>query len=127
MGVLVDTNVLVFAVDTRAREHSRAREELAQVREYVVNPIILAELHHTLSAKIGKPASTAQVEALVERVAIEEVSSFAAEAMRLSRETCLTTNDAIIAQHALDRGHELLTFDADFRRVSRLRLKQLRP
>lgn len=99
-----------------------AAYEAAREKGTVHNVIILSETHRILCRSVGLQGAGAALRAIL---ADDEMSPVSPEtvtrALELAEGEKLSTNDALIAAHALEEGMELLTFDADFRRVPGLR------
>lgn len=123
--ILVDVNVYIalFLATHPFHEQAFASYPAARQRTTAHNAVILSETHHVLRRLAGLETAG---RALRTMLADDELAPMNAEVVERGLELAeahrLSTNDALIAAHALEERMELLTFDADFRRVRGLRL-----
>lgn len=129
MGTVADSNVYIFAALEDAPEREAALAALRSARErgeVVLNPVIVSEVFYQLGRLKSKGEALEFAFDLLRGTPVEPLpAEELREACALSEKTCLRINDALIARHALSRGHELVTFDADFRKVRGLKLRKL--
>ena len=53
MTVICDTSVLLNAINTEEEEHAASTQALAQYRDLVVSPLVLAELDYLAARRVG--------------------------------------------------------------------------
>lgn len=109
-----DTNVLVYALDTRAgRKHEIADALLAEhlrAGTLVLSTQVLQETYAVLLRKLQAPPERAleAVSALAQERVVPSSASFVVDALALSIEHRLSSWDALIVQAALQARCELL-------------------
>lgn len=123
--ILLDSNVYIALFVGDHPLHPRAVEAYgtAQEKKTACNAVILSEVHHILRPRVGAEEAGRRIRSVLAADELLPLEASAVErALDLVERPGLSTNDALIAAHALEAGMELLTFDADFRRVAGLRL-----
>lgn len=102
MRTLVDTNVLVYALDeaqdSRHDVAVRALEELWENRQGVLSTQVLQELYVTLTRKLRKPMTRPRARGVVERYSAWPVHQ--------------VTADDILGASELEQRHTLAFWDA---------------
>lgn len=123
--ILLDSNVYVALFAEDHPLHRRAVEAYgtAQEGKTACNAIVLSEVHHILCQRAGAEEAARRVRSVLAADELRPLEAAAVErALDLAESARLSTNDALIAAHAIEAGAGLLTFDADFRKVPGLRL-----
>ena len=90
--ILLDTSGLLAALDEASRLHARAQRSLHGANEWILSPLVLAELDYMITARLGT------------RAALELLDDVAAGAYELAT---LTNNDVGAARVVLDRYSDL--------------------
>ncbi|MEM3164699.1 MAG: type II toxin-antitoxin system VapC family toxin [Halobacteria archaeon] len=128
--LFADSSALIAAAHGDDPAHPRAArkfQRLASERARVLaGPVALAETHYFFLRTRDRETAHEVLLAVLDSPLFEAVSLGPAtlrRALGLCRTTRLTTNDALVAQHAIDLGVPLLTLDADFRGVPGLSLE----
>lgn len=119
---LLDTNVLVYS-QTRSPHHARCAAFLERGEEMFITVVVFSEFHYQLTRLLGSGEADGRAEALLASpsIGLLEVNRATLQrALGLRRRHGLTTNDALIAQSAIENRLLLATFDRDFRRVGGL-------
>jgi len=106
---LVDTNVLVYAVDTEAKQHAVSRALLVQARDpgagLCVTPQNLAEFYAVLSdrRRVRSPRSpTETVHAITDLLSLPGLALLAVPVDVAKRFIDLLQRHVIVAQHTFD-------------------------
>ena len=134
--VIVDVNVLVYAVSERSRPHAEAR---AWLDDALSGPetvgfawvVLLGFVRVSTSTALERPAPVERVLAQVEdwlaapaAVVVEPTARHAAVLGGLLRETGTAgnlTTDAHLAALAIEHGAEIVSYDRDFGRFAGIR------
>ena len=109
-STFVDTNVLVYAIDTSSpAKQARAQTLLAELAgSIVVSTQVLLEFYVTATRKLARPLSREDAERRVRELSAADVVEVAVpivrDAMTLAREHRLSVWDALIVESARARG-----------------------
>lgn len=131
-GILVDSNIFIFAEIAEFPEHELAVAKLQQLKEetFVIDTIIISEVHYKLGKLLGWDEAEKRSNNIIgSGFSIYEpiFAETLIKAFKLSKMHSMKTNDAVIAQHCLDLGAKILTDNVkDFKSVPGLDVIDLR-
>lgn len=123
MEALADASFLVALHFEDDVHHGRAREVLKRVTALLWNPISFVETHFHMARDSGTEAANERWGLFASSVHARFVplgEQDLVQALSLAKRHRLTTNDAVMASHAMRLKVPVLTFDDDFRRVEGL-------
>ena len=131
--IIVDSNIWIFSENLNSEEYKISAQKLKDIftkDSFGINAIITSEVFHTLS-RLSSPAeaSLRTINILVHPLAqwLDFSSEVAIDAIRLSKESKIRINDALIAQQALTMKAAVLTDNTkDFEKVKGLKIIPLR-
>lgn len=131
-GVLVDSNIFIFAEIAEFPEHELAVAKLQQLKDerFVINTITISEVHYKLGKVLGWSEAEKRSSDIIrsgfsiyEPIFAETIT----RAFKLSKAHKMKTNDAVIAQHCLDLRAKILTDNVkDFKKVPKLDIISLK-
>lgn len=131
--IIVDSNIWIFSENVNSEEYEIAAQKLKDIfakDSFGVNVIITSEVFHTLSRISSSTEASLRIINILEHPLAQWLDfspEVAIDAIRLSKESKIRINDALIAQQALTMKAAVLTDNLkDFEKVKGLKVIPLR-
>lgn len=131
--IIVDSNIWIFSENANSDEYEIATQKLKEIfanDSFGINVIITSEVFHILSKVLSTEEATLRITNVLEHPLAQWLdfsSEVAIDAIRLSKESRIRINDALIAQQALTMKAAVLTDNLkDFEKVKGLKVIPLR-